>query len=162
MIVKMTRLAALAALGLGVSACGNQDAAHLVFGQQQTLGLQVALTAPEQGGTFSLGYKDRNIAVVPVAIKKGTDGAYDRLGSTNNYGVYVDENGKVVRDPNAGEVGDRNDAYSTFGQFEIGVDANGNAVTPTVSLGKFFATGIAAQTLAEGFKAKLGGEASDD
>jgi hypothetical protein len=129
------KLAALGAAALGLAACGNVDAAHLIFGQQQVVGLDITATAPEQGGTLSLGYKDKNIAIVPVAIK-GDDGKYGRYGGTNKLSADADIN----------------DAYSTIGQFELGTGGNG---ATSVGLGKFFATGVAAQKLADGFKAKL-------
>ena len=123
-----------------LAGCGNVDTVHLVFGQQQVVGLDITASAPEQGGSLSLGYKDKNIAVVPVAVKDGAvhDGSnYKLLGSTNN----------------ESDDADRNDAYSTLGQFEL---KSGEDGTLSFGLGKFFATGIAAQTLAEGFAAKLG------
>ena len=124
-----------------VVGCGNVDSAHLVFGQQQTVGLDITATAPEQGGSLSLGYKDKNIAVIPVAVK-GEDGLYQLLGSTN----------KLEGGANTGELSDENDAFSTIGQFELNTGENGTA---SVGLGKFFATGLAAQKLADGFKAEL-------
>lgn len=124
-------------LGAGLfvlSACANFDAAHLVFGQQQSVGLDISATA-ETGGTLSLGYKDKNVAIVPVAVKQD-DGTYKLVGGTNN----------------ESEEADRNDTYATLGQFELKTGGNGTA---SVGLGKFFATGIAAQKLSEGFKEKL-------
>ncbi len=120
---------------LGLSGCGNLDSAHLVFGQHIAVGIDITATAPEQGGTLTLGYKDKNIAIIPVVIKKA-DGTLQLLGGTNNL--------------SAG--GDINDAYSTIGQFELKAGAAG---TPTIGLGKFFATGVAAQYLADGFREKL-------
>ena len=64
---------------LGLAGCGNVDSAHLVFGQQHTVGIDISLTAPEQGGSLSLGYKDKNIAIIPVAAKK-PDGTYVLFG----------------------------------------------------------------------------------
>lgn len=128
-------------LVLVVAGCGNVDSTHLIFGQQQTVGLQISATAPEQGASLTLGFSDRNIAIIPVAVKGRDPDApegdrYQRLGSTNN--LTADS--------------DINDAYSTIGQFEMNTGKNGTA---SVGLGKFFATGLAAQFLAEGFKAKL-------
>ena len=121
-------------LVLVVAGCGNVDSAHLVFGQQQTVGLEISATAPEQGASLTLGFSDRNIAIIPVAAKVGEDD-YIRLGATN-----------------ATTDGDSNDAFSTIGQFELSTGKDGTA---SVGLGKFFATGLAAQFLADGFKAKL-------
>jgi len=126
-----------AALGTVVLAgCGNVDSAHLVFGQQNTVGLDISATAPEQGATLSLGFKDKNIAIIPVAVSNG--GSYERLGSTNKT-----------------DGSDENDAYSTLGQFDLATGKNGAA---SVGLGKFFATGIAAQKLADGFAKMLAKE----
>ncbi len=121
-------------LVLVVAGCGNVESAHLIFGQQQTVGLEISATAPEQGASLTLGYSDRNIAIIPVAVKVGEDD-FVRLGATN-----------------ATTDGDSNDAYSTLGQFELGTGGDG---TVSVGLGKFFATGLAAQFLAQGFQAKL-------
>ena len=117
-----------------VAGCGNIDAAHLVFGQQQNVGLDISASAPDQGAHLTLGYKDKNIAVIPVAVKEGA--AYKLLGATNNESADSD----------------RNDAYSTLGQFELKAGEQG---ATSVGLGKFFATGLAAQKLAEGFKEAL-------
>lgn len=125
---------------VAVAGCGNVDSSHLVFGQQHTVGLDITATAPEQGGTLSLGFKDKNIAVIPVAVNEG--GTYQLLGSTN----------KLEGNGNGGDGGDQNDAYSTIGQFEMDTGKNGTA---SVGLGKFFATGLAAQFLAKGFQGKL-------
>lgn len=128
-------------LGVAVLAgCGNADSVHLVFGQQNVVGLDITASAPEQGGSLSLGFKDKNIAVIPVAVESGTlkDGSkYKLLGSTN----------KESADKR------RSDAYSTLGQFELNSGKDGSL---SVGLGKFFATGIAAQKLAEGFQYRLG------
>ena len=59
------------AAAVGLAACGNVDSAHLVFGQQQTVGLTIAGAGTTQDAELALGYKDKNIAVVPVAVKEG-------------------------------------------------------------------------------------------
>jgi hypothetical protein len=121
-----------AALGLiALVGCGNTDSSHLVFGQDIVVGLTISASAPEQGGELTLGYKDRNIAVVPVAIKDET-GKYISLGG---YGQAP------------GEADLPSDAFSTLGQFEMRTGQDG---TVSVGLGKFFATGIAAQNLSAG------------
>jgi hypothetical protein len=70
---------------------------------------------------MTLGFKDINIAVIPT------------VGGNLAGGLIQ---GSTSRD---------HDAYSTFGQFQ----ASGKATE--VQLGKFFATGIAARKLADGF-----------
>jgi len=133
------RCAKIVCAGLGLIAlagCGNADSSHLVFGQRIIVGLTISASAPEQGAELSLGYKDHNIAVIPVAIKK-EDGTYQPLGSYNDAPANV---------------APASDAYSTLGQFEMNTGEDG---TVSVGLGKFFATGIAAQTLADGFKESM-------
>lgn len=133
---------------VSLGGCGNVDSSHLVFGQKISVGLTIDASAPEQSGELSLGYKDRNIAVIPVAVKAENADKYQTLGA---YGpeskseAGTDGSGKLA----AGA----SDAYSTVGQFELATGGNGTA---SVGLGKFFATGVAAQILAEGFAAKLG------
>ncbi len=123
---------------LALAACGNVDSAHLVFGQQHTVGLTIAGSGPTQEAELTLGFKDKNIAVVPVAVKN-EDGTYTKLGG----GIPEGENG-----------GSAADAYSTLGQFELKAGSDSG---PNVSLGKFFATGTAAQVLSQGFADKLSG-----
>jgi hypothetical protein len=118
----------------GLAACGNVEGANLVFGQQQTVGLTIAGSTTDQGAELTLGYKDRNIAVVPVAVKQ-PDGAFTAVES------------RVGPNPDT-------DSMSVLGQFELEAEAGTGA---SVGLGKFFATGLAAQKLADGFAAKLGG-----
>lgn len=46
------------------------------------------------------------------------------------------------------------DAYSVFGQFDAGAGAGAGAI-PTANLGKFFATGLAARNISDGFAEQL-------
>ena len=124
--------------------CSNLGGASLVFGQQQNVGITLAGSGPSQEAELTLGYKDKNIAVVPVAVKQG-DGTYKEIGG----GIGEGENG-----------GSSSDAYSTLGQFEL--TTSNQASGPSVGLGKFFATGTAAQTLSQGFADKLKGSKPTD
>lgn len=119
------------ALAAGLLAgCGNVDGAHLVFGQKDVVGLGISASGPQQDAELTLGYNGKNIAVIPVAVEDN-DGEYTKLESTNQ---------------------GNQDAYSTLGQFELNTGGDG---TVSVGLGKFFATGTAAQVLAQGFNNKL-------
>jgi len=130
-------------MSLPLTACGQLDNSYLIFGQKTNVGLEVSGGVQDQGGSLNLGYKDQNIAIIPVARHFGAnDTELMLLGSANN----------------ASETADSNDAYSVLGQFEISSEADG---TPSVGLGKFFATGIAAQNLSEGFQAKLANQAEE-
>jgi len=110
----------------------------LVFLQTQTLGITANASGGQATPELTLGYRDLDIAVVPVS----------------------DANGVPVRSVNpegkANGGGQFQDALSVLGQFDVNTNA-GTAVG--VGLGKFFATGTAASKLAEGFKYKLAGAA---
>jgi hypothetical protein len=98
----------------------------LVFGQSHTVGLTIGGSTIDQRAELSLGYQDYDIAVVPVEV----------LSEAPN------DTGGVHKD-----------SLSVLGQFEL--DAGTNGAQPNVGLGKFFATGLAAKTLADGFRCKL-------
>jgi hypothetical protein len=109
----------------------------LLFAQSQTFGVSIGGTAQEQGVDMTLGFRDRNFAIVPVSTPQA-GGTYTQLAA------------KVTADDNASG----SDAFSVLGQF----DANTDAKTARVGLGKFFATGIAARRLADGFSRRLANE----
>ena len=116
-----------------LTGCSTVENMPLIFGQSQTVGISISSSAADQGGEFTLGYKDRDIAIVPVTVKQ-SNGDSTLVKST---------------------VSNSQDAMSVLGQFEINTGTHAN--NANVGLGKFFATGVAAQQLATGFKKKLGG-----
>ncbi len=109
--------------------CATDSNMPLLFGQTHTLGITISSGATSQGGEFTLGYKDADIAVVPVTVKQ-ENGSSTLVKST---------------------VEGSQDAMSVLGQFQVSTATTSN----DVGLGTFFATGIAAQQLATGFKHKL-------
>jgi len=113
---------------IALAGCNSYPTPPLVFYQATTLGISASATGAGATPEFSLGYRDTDVAVVPVA-----DNAGDKIRSDDK--------------PAAG--GRYQDALSVLGQFSVNTTANG---TPTVGLGKFFATGLASQDLAEGFR----------
>jgi hypothetical protein len=124
---KTLPLGGIAALTL--AACTTaQQGMPLIFGRTQTVGVSVAATVPDQGAHLTLGFSDRNIAIVPTTTPSG----------------------ELIRS-NATEF---NDALSVLGQFEV-TTAGGTQVS--AGLGTFFSTGLAARNLAEGFRDKLRG-----
>jgi hypothetical protein len=137
MMKPMHVIAALA--GLGLSACGNIRGADLIFGQQETVGLTISGSAPQQGGGLTLGYASLDIAIVPVVVETAS-GAVVVKGETKT----LDDKGATA--------GGLSDALSTIGQFELDTGAN---TLVSAGLAKFFATGNAAQVLAQGFADKL-------
>jgi|SRR5271166_2720993 len=124
--------ATLSLLGIfpALSGCNSYPNPPLVFYQATTLGI----TANATGGTatpeLSLGYRDTDVALVPVATNTGVPITSSLPGSG---GQFVD-------------------ALSVLGQFQVDTAA---ATTPHVGLGKFFATGAAAKRLADGFAGQL-------
>ncbi len=113
---------------LSIAGCATKQNLPLVFGQAHTVGISMSSNISQQGGEFTLGYKDWNFAIVPVTVSQA-DG-----GNTQIKAVATEQH---------------QDALSVLGQFDV------KAKEGDVALGKFFATGMAASKLADGFKAKL-------
>jgi hypothetical protein len=136
----MEHLRSESVLGLSLLVCGcvSSGTTPLIFGQSHTVGISIGGGAADQSAEFTLGYRDKNIAIVPV--------------------VREDESGSgqleahVQKDVN-GVLGTDGDALSVLGQFSVDADTQEKVV-----LGKFFATGIAARRLADGFVGQLEGE----
>lgn len=126
-------IAVLMPLAVSISACGNLDSSNLVFGQSDSVGLKIAGSGPQQNAELSLGYNSDNIAIVPAATRDAAGNL--TIISSSIRGV---QNGQ--------------DALSTLGNFDL--DTGDNTIV-SVGLGKFFATGSAAQVLAQGFANKF-------
>lgn len=120
----------------GLFGCAQNQHMPLIFAQSQTVGISIGGTTADQGVEFTLGYKDKNVAIVPIAIPD-KDGNLGSVGSTSGVGF--------------------DDSYSVLGQFELSTSTN---TTGNVGLGKFFATGAAAKALADGFACKLAADTS--
>jgi hypothetical protein len=123
-----------------VSACSTQGNTMLVFGQTQTVGISIGGSATDQGISFTLGYQDRNFAIVPASVRQADGGATQVLSTVTSNGTR-------------GRKSEGSDALSVLGQFSVET----NSKTADVGLGKFFATGLAAQKLADGFGERLAG-----
>ncbi|WPZ33109.1 hypothetical protein T8K17_17920 [Thalassobaculum sp. OXR-137] len=125
--------------GFGLTGCGNMSGADLIFGQQESMGLSISASAPQQGGGLTLGYSSLDIAIVPVVIETASGNIVVK-GETKT----LDDRGESA--------GGLSDALSTIGQFEV---ETGSDTVLSAGLAKFFATGNAAQVLAQGFADKL-------
>jgi len=123
--------------------CQQGPNSMLIFGQTQTLGITVNGSTTSQSAELTVGFRDFDIAVVPTSVAKANGEPMVLKGSV-----------KPGNDKNST---DSEDAFSVLGQF----DANAKAGTPEVSLGKFFATGVAAKRLADGFAEKMSGAPAD-
>lgn len=124
---------------LSCAACATQPNT-LIFGSNDSLGLTVAGGAAEGGGEITLGYRSHNIAISPV-VRTEQDGTTRPLGG-NEPMVGPNQRGG-------------SDTYSVLGSF--GLDATSSTET-TISLGRFFSTGLAARELARGFACQQAAE----
>ncbi|MGQ0590340.1 MAG: hypothetical protein ACT4N8_12555 [Sphingosinicella sp.] len=119
---------------LSLGACvGTEQGIPLVFGRTQTVGISVAGSVPDQGAHLTIGFTDRNIAVVPTTQSNGTA---IRSQATDADGHPF------------------TDTLSVLGQFSA--KARGGTEV-SAGLGTFFSTGLAARNLAEGFRDRLRG-----
>lgn len=118
-------------------ACTSGPAPPLFFGEQVVMGLGIGTGAATQGMDFTLGYKDQDVAVVPVGAVSQGRGQAVTARTQDGAGTTWDK-----------------DALSVFGQFEgQGAHAAGSGSgTRKVALGRFFATGLAATNLAEAYR----------
>ena len=148
-----------------LNACATTipDNLPLIFLQSHTVGISVdssMSTTTTGGGVFTFGYKDKNMAIVPVIAKQNN-------GDSTQLKGKVEENG-ISDDQQNGCKHLTEDALSVLGQFKFGTDENGESSSGSggssinVGLGKFFATGLAAKKLADGFASQLSGQAKND
>lgn len=105
----------------------------VVFGQAQTVGISIGQSQGAPAPELVVGYKDANVALLPTAVR--------------------DENGKpeIIGGTTTGNSSFK-ETFSVFGQFEVSAEGSGK-----VGLGKFFATGLAAQKLSAGFACAASG-----
>ncbi len=131
--VAKTRQAANGNGASGVSKPADRSPARLIFAQQDLRALAVDGSALENGLKLTLGYRDRNLALIPV-IGRDANGKYVSLLGTN---------------PDSG-----NDVLSVLGQFNARDDVGGESGISS-GLSTFFTTGAAASYLSDGFKVQL-------
>jgi hypothetical protein len=136
----MKKIIAIAA-SLLAAACTTQDASPLIFAQGITVGISVGSSATNAATPeFVVGLKQANIAIVPTVIPK--DIPLPEKQTSRNIRSFSPEDGK---DTDGAE-----DALSTFGSFSNQTSSN------CVTLGVFFATGVAAQNISKGLQEKTG------
>jgi hypothetical protein len=144
-------LAPLAALTLAGCATELPKNMPLVFGESITVGIGVGATTADQGMDFTLGFKSRDVAIIPV-VAYDQAGAPQRLNAENREDSKSDKStqsdGKTTVDTARPERStESKDAFSVLGVFSTDT----SATTKTTGIGKFFATGTAAQRIADGF-----------
>lgn len=142
----MLRLIGLVTVAATISGCEAPKHAPLIFGQTQTLGVSIATAANGTAPEVTLGYRDANIAMVPTTIEQ-PGGENTQLEATVGGGEKLAADGETVVERQK----PAKDAFSTFGQFSAAV----TGATAKTALGKFFATGLAAQKISDGFSCAL-------
>lgn len=120
---RTTFLPGLAA-AMMLAGCNTIDP-PLIFGKMDTFGMSASATAPDQGGTVTLGYRSAKLAIVPVT-------AHDASGRL-----------AVLTETRAGN---NTGAFSTFAHFEASAATRAGI---GACLGDTFATGLAAQAVAQ-------------
>ncbi len=120
----------------GLSGCVPNEGNPLYFGQAVTFGVSAAPSPAAAGAVdFTVGFKQADVAIVPTIVPKD---------------VPVDPSKRKI--VSFGEGSDsRQDALSVFGSF------SGDAEVNKTKIGVFFATGVAAQNLSEGFRCGTSG-----
>jgi hypothetical protein len=115
---------------LAVTGCASNGTDNLVYAKNMTFGANVSATG-NAGPDITIGFRSQNLAIVPV-----------------------NDDGTSIRGSVGATKPQDEDALSVLGQFESATGGSG------VTLGEFFATGVAAQKLADGFACKVSGGAA--
>lgn len=134
----MTKWMLVPVLAAVLAGCEAPQSNPLIFGQAVTLGVSAAPSAAAPGAVdFAVGFKQADIAVVPTIVPGDvpTDGGPRQIVSHGD--------------------GEEQDTLSVFGSF-----SNDTSVNST-KIGVFFATGIAAQNLSDGFRCATSAIASE-
>lgn len=126
---------------LGLSACKTYQN-ELLFAESTEVGLTLAPN-PAGGGQLVFGYRQTDLAVVPVGA--------------------ITADGRVLQ--RRATAGVATDAVSVFAQFNADlIRSSGETalMKPTLALGRFFATGIAATRLAKGYQKGMSDSSGDE
>jgi hypothetical protein len=132
-VTKILKRTIMISIGVTLAGCSTGQTPPLFFAQTHTFGVGIRGSAGEQGANLTLGYRDLDVALVPVAVTDASGRVMPLQGSAGNQ-----------------TIGGTN-ALSVFGQFNADVAA----VSPSANLGTFFTTGLAADKLADGYRAKM-------
>lgn len=123
--------------------CTPPESSPLVFTQGVTVGINVGSSATNPSvPELAVGLKQANAAVVPTVIPKDVPLGFKDNRRIAGHGGQISSNLPGASEPLEG----LEDALSTFGSF------SGQTQVNEVNLGVFFATGVAAQNLADGFR----------
>lgn len=124
------RTIALMTCTVALTGCGSTF--PLIFADKTSVGIDIS--GSEQGVDIALGFKTKSMSIIPVAVRE------------KNKGIDGQKTTEIV--PLQAKKGDQTDAYSTFGNFTVDTNAEGVPVSAKIGLGRFFATGMAADSIA--------------
>lgn len=143
-----------------LTACGKHNDV-LLFGTDTTVAVDIS-ASPTQGNTpqLSIGYKRREAVWMPLLANADDSEAIKKTcsktqgGGTQRKGTRCSaENGQLADAKYVGEDSNhRTDAYSVFASFGAEIEGSvggGGDAKAKVGLAQFFATGVAAQKLAD-------------
>ena len=125
-------LAVAGSAAMSLAGCAGSTL-PVIFADKTSVGIDIS--GSEQGVDLSLGFKTRSLSVVPVAVmRKDKDGNVVEVVKMG--GEDKDAKNDVIKD-----------SFSTFGNFTVDTGVRGPAAE--IGLGRFFATGVAAQKIAK-------------
>jgi hypothetical protein len=158
----------------GGSTASSGRAYSLIFAQYENIGISLSFTATGQGADFTLGSKDRNLAIVPVvqrndqgepeyleASGRGALGTeYDALsvlGQFNASTTSASKSGQSASGQGKTDSQTQPSANSNpgSGNTKTGQDKGTSDTSLDLGIGNFFATGQAARELGKGIYASL-------
>lgn len=129
----------------------------LIFSDATTVGISMS-AATNTGTDFTLGYKALSVAIIPVMASSvtttsaSTSNSASNVSTTNTTSNSASNvsatNGLIQSEITTSGGNVKKDAYSVLGQFDAKASQGS---TSSVGLGRFFATGQAAVSLAQGF-----------
>lgn len=151
---QMNFLLTLIAVPAIVSGCATQDASPLFFGQGLTVGITAGAAPVNNTPEITVGVKMADVAIVPTVVPiehKDVQSGDRKILANQGVKLKPSQNGVAAQ---FDEI-DGQDALSTFGSFSSETKVN------NVTLGVFFATGIAAANLSQGFQCSVGSSHKD-
>jgi hypothetical protein len=146
---RLCRIAFAAVVGAGALAGCVQMTRHsntMVFGTNTSFGIKVGADATATPG-ITVGYSRQEAVIMPLVANTG--GTADGLlpcpvGADGTFPV-----GCLLVGQNGSTRGDMRDAYSVFASFGTRFSAKGTNPEASGQIAQYFATGVAAQKLAE-------------
>lgn len=140
--------------------CTPKHTNMLIFGTDSKIALDVSGSPTSGSPQITIGWRRNELALVPLLSNAPTTADLSWYGSTGNCGQGDDGCGGgagelfQAKDQNGSVT--HTDAYSTIASFGANLDASAStAASAKGAIATFFATGVAAQKLAEQGGARL-------